>query len=198
MRETNMMKTFAAAVVVAFLGGCAGGPPPLPDPQDAYVEVVAKPAPEHFGQYVIPNSQVLVSMFDLGALAGHEGAFMVRADHVIVDHLRAADIVHLRSESAALITLIPKVRLLRHGDIASVACVLEAEYSAGGMADSFVHRVYSYPVSESRRLVGNGDGWSDNEGAKFHAFVRSAFGKLADDFTADWRRQAAQRGGRSG
>ena len=192
-----MLKIVSAALSVAVLSGCAGAPPPLPDAQDAAVRIVARPEPDYLGQFVIPNSQVIVSMPDRLALAGHEGAFMIRADYIVADRLRAAQIAHVASDDPALIVLIPKVRLERHGDQASIACVLEADYSAGGMATSFVHRVYRYPISEPRPLIGHGNGWSDNEGATFHSFVQSAFAKLTDDFTADWRKQSrpAPRGG---
>jgi len=92
------------------------------------------------------------------------------------------------------VALIPKARLVRDGDTAALICTLEAQYSAGGMADSFVHRKYTYSDPRPHKLVDDGDGWTDNEGALFQRSARAGMEKLADQFIADWRLEFRARG----
>ncbi len=174
------------------LAACAAaGPPPLPDPRDTLINVVAVPTPENSLEYMIPHSQVFVpgTNFGRSALAGREGALAIRLDHIVVDRLRAAKMGGVLSDMPSEVALIPKIRLVRDGDTAALVCTLEAQYSAGGMAASFVHRKYAYSDPRPHKLVDNGDGWTDNEGALFQRSARAAIEKLADEFVADWRRE---------
>jgi hypothetical protein len=177
------------------LGGCAGGPPPFPDARDTVVRVVAKPDPHDPGEYMIRGSQVFVTRtnFDRGALAGRVVALAIRIDELVADRLRERRVGHAASDTPAQIALIPKARLVREGDTARLVCTLEAQYSVGGMADDFVHRVYSYAAPQPRKLVDGGDGWTDHEGAAFQAAVRSAFVNLTDAFVAEWQRETVAR-----
>ncbi len=183
-----------ALMATVLTAGCASSPPALPDPRDAVVRVVFRPTPDDAGQYMIRNSQVFVTRtnFDRRALAGRDDALAIRIDEIVVDRLREAGIVHVASDTPALVALIPKARLVRDGDHADLVCTLEAQYSVGGMAYDFVHRVYSYSAPRARKLVGTGDGWTDNEGAAFHAAVRTAFVNLTNAFIGDWRGRLAR------
>ena len=190
------MRIAAAVAVAALVAGCAGapaGPPALPDVRDTLVRVVRVPAPDNAGEYMIPGSQVFVTgtNFDRGALAGREQAIAIRIDELVVDRLREARVGGASSDTPRLLALIPKARLVRNGNSAQLLCTLEAQYSVGGMADDFVHRVYSYSAPNARKLVGVGDGWTDHEGAAFHAVVRTAFLNLTDAFVADWQGRLA-------
>jgi hypothetical protein len=177
------------------LGACAGGPPPFPDARDTVVRVVARPDPRDPGEYMIRGSQVFVTRtnFDRGALAGREEALAIRIDEIVADRLRERRVGHAASDTPAQVALIPRARLLREGDTARLVCTLEAQYSVGGMADDFVHRVYSYAAPQPRKLVDAGDGWTDHEGAAFQSAVRAAFVGLTDDFIADWQRETVRR-----
>jgi hypothetical protein len=186
----------AAIALAGALAGCAGVPPPLPDPRDTLISVVAVPTPDNILQYMIPHSQVFVTgtNFARGALAGREEALVIRLDHIVVDRLRAANMGGVLTDTPSEVALIPKARLVREGDTAALVCTLEAQYSAGGMADSFVHRKYTYSDPRPRKLVDDGDGWTDNEGALFQRSARAGMEKLADQFIADWRRESRARG----
>jgi len=184
--------TIFAAVVAA---ACAAvEPPPLPNARDVLVRVVKEPRPDNPNQYMIAGSQVFVTgtNFDRGALAGREGALAMRIDHLIVDRLREAHIGGATTEYPETVALIPKARLIRDGDTAKLLCTLEAQYSVGGMSHDFVHRIYTYSAPQVRRLVGSGDGWTDNEGALFHSTVSRAFVNLTDAFIADWQGRLAR------
>jgi hypothetical protein len=191
-----MRKAVATAVIaMAALAGCAAsGPPPLPDARDVLLRVVAIPTPINPAEYRIPGSQVFVTgtNFERSALAGHGDALVIRLDLVVVDRLREKHIGGATTDSPATVALIPKARLVRNGDTATLVCTLEAQYSVGGMASDFVHRVYSYTDPRARKLVGSGDGWIDNEGAAFHAIVKPVFVKLTDAFLADWQGRLAR------
>jgi hypothetical protein len=179
--------TIAAFLAVAALAGCAsGGPPPFPNARDAVVRVVLVPQIE-VGEYLIPGSQVIItgSVVSSG-LGARESALAMRFEDIITDRLKEARIGHATSVWPERVVLIPKARLQRNGDRATLLCTLEAQYSAGGMADSFVHRVYSYAAPQARPLVGTGDGWTDREGVPFQDATRTAFARLADAFIADW------------
>jgi len=186
----------AAIALAGALAGCASVPPPLPDPRDTLINVVAVPPPDNVLQYMIPHSQVFVTgtNFERSALAGREDALAIRLDHIVVDRLRAANMGGVLTDTPSEVALIPKARLVRDGDTAALVCTLEAQYSAGGMADSFVHRRYVFRDPRPRKLVDDGEGWTDNEGAVFQREARAAFEKLADDFVADWRKEYRARG----
>jgi len=177
------------------LAACAGAPPPLPDARDTVVRVVARPDPDNPGEYMIRGSQVFVTRtnFDRAALAGREEALAIRIDEIVADRLRERRVGNAASDSPAQVALIPKARLVRSGDTARLVCTLEAQYSVGGMADDFVHRVYSYAAPEPRKLVDGGEGWTDHEGAAFQSTVRTAFVGLTDAFISDWQREMASR-----
>jgi hypothetical protein len=168
----------------------------LPDPRDTLINVVAVPTPNNVLEYMIPRSQVFVTGTNFGraALAGREDALAIRLDHIVVDRLRAANMGGVLTDTPSEVALIPKARLVRDGDRAALVCTLEAQYSAGGMADSFVHRRYTVSDPHPRKLVDDGDGWTDNEGALFQREARAAFEKLADELIADWRRDSRARG----
>lgn len=190
-----MRKSIAGlAMAAAFASGCASSPPPLPDARDVLVRVVAEPTPNNAAEYKIPRSQVFVTgaNFERSVLAGREDALAIRIDHLVVDRLREMHIGGATTDMPATVALIPKARLVRDGDMAKLVCTLEAQYSVGGMAHDFVHRVYSYTSPGARKLVGSGEGWTDNEGAAFDRIVKPAFVKLTDAFVADWQGRLAR------
>ena len=183
----------AGILLAAVVAGCAtGGPPPFPNAKDAVVRVVLIPQTE-VGEYMIPDSQVLIAgSIVTSGLGRREAALAVRFEDIITERLREARIGHATTVWPERVVLIPKARLQRNGDGATLLCTLEAQYSAGGMAHSFVHRVYSYAAAQARPLVGTGEGWSDREGVTFQDATRTAFIKLTDAFVADWNGRLAQ------
>lgn len=187
------MRIVFALMVVALVAACASGAPPLPDARDAVVRVVRVPGPDNPAQYMIRGSQVFVTgtNFDRGALAGRDDALAIRIDELVADRLRERRVVQVATDSPAEVALIPKARLVRTGDSAQLVCTLEAQYSVGGMAHDFVHRIYSYTAPQARKLVGTGEGWTDHEGAAFQMAVRTAFANLTDAFIADWQGRLA-------
>src|SRR5258708_416682 len=214
-----------AVIAAAIVSGCASGPPAFPDARDAIILVVdgATPAPGQYAipesqVYVsgsnwwpgvansVGSAVLGVSGIALGAAADeirHRAAIgerqsiiAFRYEKLVSARLRNAGLSGgPTSASPSRVVLIPKAHLMRSGDNAALMCVLEAKYSVGGMAESYVHRTYTYTPPRMRPLHGPG-GWTDHDGAEFRATTEVAFRALVDAFAADWQGQLSPAKGR--
>lgn len=220
----NGRKTIALGFFVAALAaGCASAPPTFPDPRESVVTVSTRTV-EQGEQYAIPGSQVYLSgtskmggmataatmggLFGYGvgsavdqarnrlALEGREAALVVRYEELVAQRLREAGGIQVgkMDDRSARVRLAPAANLIRTEKGALLMCTIEAQYSVAGVAAMFTHRTYRYVFPGVRPLVGSGDGWTDDGGARFREASQSAMKALADAFAADWNGRFAKPG----